>query len=108
LNNDPADVHARPTGALSACVRIIGGAWGGSIFDLSGNLKELVSGGSTGFEARGGSYNVASFEQWIEGQAVTVAPGLRCAAGSPMPSDSEVKLPSIGFRCCYTGNYFDP
>ena len=75
------------TGTLSGCQRA-------GVYDLSGNLKEWVRDGGD-FEVRGGAYNNVS-----DGSN---APGLQCDGTSPMPADTEVHLPSIGFRCCYAG-----
>jgi hypothetical protein len=48
---------------------------------------------------RGGAYDIASFS--VGG--VTTAPGLQCDASVPAPTTTAVRLPSVGFRCCLTG-----
>jgi hypothetical protein len=50
------------------------------------------------FELRGGAYDIASFTVG----ATTTAPGLQCDASIPAPA-TAVRLPSVGFRCCLTG-----
>jgi hypothetical protein len=52
-----------------------------------------------GIELRGGAYNVAGFEV---SAGMKDAPGLKCA-GSVPSTGSDVRLPSVGFRCCHPG-----
>jgi hypothetical protein len=86
-------IGPRRTGSLSSCYRSFSGA---RVHDLSGNLKEWVRVGTSGYEVRGGAYNSVSFNG--------SAPGLQCTGVSPMPAGEEIHLPSIGFRCCYPGS----
>ena len=86
------------TGHLTGCARNFSGTHGGNVYDMSGNLKEWVWLGATNYEVQGGAYNNVSY--------AGSAPGLQCDGTSPMPADTEVHLPSIGFRCCYAGNLF--
>ena len=97
-----------------------------SIFDMSGNVKEWTATDLTStkpasnpqcttvpclFEMRGGAYDIASFTV-----AGTIsAPGLQCNASVPAPYATttgdggtttqgiDVRLPSVGFRCCLPG-----
>ncbi len=93
------------TGSLTNCARHFTGTHGGNVFDMSGNLKEWVRTSSGSFELRGGAYNNVSFP---ENPHTTTrrAPGLQCDGTAPAPDDTEVHLPSVGFRCCYSGNLF--
>jgi len=88
------------TGSLTACLSDQSTATGDELFDMSGNVKEWVSSttATTGFEMRGGAYDIASFTVGT----TTTAPGLQCDASIPAPT-SDVRLPSVGFRCCLTG-----
>jgi hypothetical protein len=97
-----------------------------SLFDLSGNVKEWTATDLTTikpasnpscttvpclFEMRGGAYDIASFTV----AATTTAPGLQCNASVPAPYSTttsggttttqgiDVRLPSVGFRCCLSG-----
>jgi hypothetical protein len=98
-----------------------------SLFDLSGNVKEWTATDLTTtmppsnpactkppclFELRGGAYDIASFT--VGG--TTSAPGLQCNASVPAPYSTtksadggtstqgiDVRLPSVGFRCCLPG-----
>ena len=63
---------------------------------MSGNVKEWVR-TDDGFAFRGGAYNSVSFTDY--------APGLQCDARVPAPAGTEVRLPSIGFRCCLPGRF---
>jgi len=51
------------------------------------------------YEMRGGAYDIASFTVGT----TTTAPGLQCDASVPAPTTTDVRLPSVGFRCCLTG-----
>ena len=76
----------------------------GGVYDLSGNLKEWVRVGGS-YEVRGGAYNnVSNGSCSSHGD---VAPGLECGSVSPMPANTEIHLPAIGFRCCYSGDLFN-
>jgi hypothetical protein len=97
-----------------------------SLFDMSGNVKEWTATDLTStkplsnpkcttppclFEMRGGAYDIASFT--VAG--TTSAPGLQCNASVPAPYATttgdggtttqgiDVRLPSVGFRCCLPG-----
>jgi Sulfatase-modifying factor enzyme 1/Putative metal-binding motif len=95
-----------PTGSAPMCISTLTG--GGTLYDMSGNVKEWVISGAastsaTGpYELRGGAYDIASFVDNSVTPAVTRAPGLQCDASTPAPSVA-VRLPSVGFRCCRTG-----
>jgi formylglycine-generating enzyme required for sulfatase activity len=84
-----------PTGSLAMCVAEHPN--NGQIFDLSGNVREWVLSRvqPESFELRGGAYNVVSFEG--------DAPGLKCSSAIPAPANVDVRLPSVGFRCCRSG-----
>lgn len=82
------------TGERLACVRTHAG---GDVFDMSGNLKEWVRAGGR-LELRGGAYNNVS--------DAGDAPGLQCDGVSPTDPNTEIHLPSVGFRCCDAGNLF--
>jgi hypothetical protein len=121
-----------PTGSDSTCVSIISTktstgfsinpSLNYSIFDLSGNVKEWTATDLTTtkppsnpscttlpclFEMRGGAYDISSFT--VAG--VTTAPGLQCNASVAAPYTTsgttttgiDVRLPSVGFRCCLSG-----
>jgi formylglycine-generating enzyme required for sulfatase activity len=90
----PAYPTTIPTGDAAACASDLGG--GVMLFDMSGNVKEWVetSAGSSTHEIRGGAYNSLG----SPGGGV----GLRCDAFGPAPA-SDIKMPSIGFRCCHSG-----
>ena len=70
---------------------------------MSGNVKEWVTTNTTAsplvYEMRGGAYNTASFTVGT----TTSAPGLQCDAAVPAPTTTDVRLPSVGFRCCRSG-----
>ncbi|MES1205660.1 MAG: SUMF1/EgtB/PvdO family nonheme iron enzyme, partial [Pseudomonadota bacterium] len=90
------------TGAAAMCLSDLSAAAGDELFDMSGNVKEWVLTTVTPatYEMRGGAYDIASF---LEGVTPTrSAPGLRCDASTPAPTPA-VRLPSVGFRCCMTG-----
>jgi hypothetical protein len=63
---------------------------------MSGNVREWVftSSAQDSYEMRGGAYNVASFSG--------DAPGLKCEGSIPAPVP-DLRLPSVGFRCCLPG-----
>jgi hypothetical protein len=94
----PPNTSPVATGAAALCVSDQGG--GAKLYDMSGNVKEWVittpASGATAatYELRGGAYDIASFGG--------TAPGLQCDASVPAPSVA-VRLPSVGFRCCLTG-----
>jgi len=83
-----------PTGTAASCTSDVGG--GNKLYDMSGNVKEwvLTTVSPAKYELRGGAYNNVSFG--------TSAPGLQCDASTPAPS-VDVRLPSVGFRCCRPG-----
>jgi len=96
-----AGVTTIATGAASACLSDQSTAAGDELYDMSGNVKEWVlsTTATTGpFEMRGGAYDIASFTVGT----TTSAPGLQCDASVPAPT-TAVRLPSVGFRCCLTG-----
>jgi formylglycine-generating enzyme required for sulfatase activity len=89
-----------PVGNATMCVSEQGGQAPSQLLDMSGNVREWVITGSPSanplkYELRGGAYNVASFNG--------SAPGLQCDSTIPAPDDTEVRLPSVGFRCCKDG-----
>jgi hypothetical protein len=93
------------TGAASMCVSDLSTATGDELFDMSGNVREWVlntTDTAGPFQLRGGSYNTPSFIDNSVNPAVRRAPGLQCSATVPAPV-AQVKLPSVGFRCCRTG-----
>ncbi|HVY39049.1 MAG TPA: MopE-related protein [Polyangia bacterium] len=115
---------AIPTGSDSMCVSTFAGPPVVKLYDMSGNVKEWVATDLTttkppsnpgctttpcAFEMRGGAYDQASF---TVGTTPT-APGLQCDATIPAPYSTDfttgtttgidVRLPSVGFRCCLTG-----
>jgi hypothetical protein len=86
-----------PTGSPTMCTANQGAATD-VLYDMSGNVKEWVIVSTTmssSFELRGGAYNVLSFNG--------TAPGLQCDAATPAPAGVDVRLPSVGFRCCLEG-----
>jgi hypothetical protein len=91
------------TGAATACISDPStSTTGDELYDMSGNVKEWVlsTATTTGpYEMRGGAYNTASF---VVGTTAS-APGLQCDAAVPAPTTTDVRLPSVGFRCCRTG-----
>jgi hypothetical protein len=93
------------TGAATMCESNQSTAANDELYDMSGNVKEWVLTSTTTpytFELRGGAYNIASFTDNTVNPAVQRAPGLQCDATSPAPA-TDVRLPSVGFRCCRTG-----
>jgi formylglycine-generating enzyme required for sulfatase activity len=116
-----------PTGSAGSCASVISTSPSLKLFDMSGNVKEwtltdLTSknplsnpGCSTPpclFELRGGAYDINSFTIG----STTSAPGLQCDASIPAPYSTtigadggtmtqgiDVRLPSVGFRCCLPG-----
>ena len=98
-----------------------------TLFDMSGNVKEWTATDLTTknplsnptcttppclFELRGGAYDINSFTV----AAATTAPGLACTASISAPYQTlptadggtttqgiDVRLPSVGFRCCLPG-----
>jgi formylglycine-generating enzyme required for sulfatase activity len=96
----PAPAGPVATGAATACVSDASPPAGGKAYDMSGNVKEWTSNAALTppYEIRGGAYDIASFT--VNG--VKGAPGLQCDASTPAPS-VPVRLPSVGFRCCLTG-----
>ena len=101
------------TGSLTSCVSPA------LLFDMSGNVKEWTATDLTTktppsnpsctkppclFEMRGGAYDIASFTDNTKTPAVTIAPGLQCTASVAAPN-TPVRLPSVGFRCCYAGHF---
>jgi hypothetical protein len=98
------------TGDTAMCVSHVNDAASGDeAYDMSGNVKEWVVTGAastaaTGpYELRGGAYDIASFVDNSVMPAVTRAPGLQCDATTPAPVGVAVRLPSVGFRCCHSG-----
>jgi formylglycine-generating enzyme required for sulfatase activity len=106
----PATSATVATGAATMCISNLSGTTtdGDELYDMSGNVKEWVITGAastaaTGpYELRGGAYDIASFVDNSVMPAVTRAPGLQCDASTPAPT-VDVRLPSVGFRCCRTG-----
>lgn len=103
----PPPTGPKATGAATLCVSDASPPAGNNVYDMSGNVKEWTSssGITPPFEIRGGAYDIASF---TIGSAAKMAPGLQCDATTPAPKDSSgtpipVRLPSVGFRCCLTG-----
>jgi hypothetical protein len=75
------------TGALAECRAVTAG---GSVYDLSGNAKELVASRPTGaIPMRGGSYNQGGF-------------GASCDFDWQVVS-SSFRFENVGFRCCFSG-----
>ncbi|MBK8169411.1 MAG: hypothetical protein IPK60_03590 [Sandaracinaceae bacterium] len=76
-----------PTGSLTGCGAVVAG---GTVYDMSGNAKEITiarSGG--GIPLRGGSF---TNDGW----------GLECDFDWTVVS-STYAFPTTGFRCCYSG-----
>jgi formylglycine-generating enzyme required for sulfatase activity len=93
------------TGAATMCLSDLTATSGDELFDMSGNVKEwvLTTATTTGpFELRGGAYSTPSFIDNTVTPAQIRAPGLQCDASTPAPT-AAVRLPSVGFRCCRTG-----
>ena len=88
------------TGAATLCVSDASPPAGAKAFDMSGNVKEWASDPTLTppYQIRGGAYDIASFTV----NSVQEAKGLQCDAFTPAPS-VPVRLPSVGFRCCLTG-----
>ena len=88
------------TGTAAMCVSDLSAATGDELYDMSGNVKEWVMTTLTpaAYEIRGGAYDIESFT--VNG--VVTAPGLQCDATTPAPT-VDVRLPSVGFRCCLPG-----
>jgi Sulfatase-modifying factor enzyme 1/Putative metal-binding motif len=88
------------TGAATMCVSDLSAAAGDELYDMSGNVKEwvLTTVAAATYEIRGGAYDIESFT--VNG--VRGAPGLQCDATTPAPA-VDVRLPSVGFRCCLPG-----
>jgi len=96
-----AGVTTIPTGSATMCVSDPTNASGDELYDMSGNVKEWVlstTDKAGAKEMRGGAYDIASFNV---GGTIS-APGLQCNAVVPAPA-TDVRLPSVGFRCCLTG-----
>ena len=75
------------TGALAECRAI---TTGGSVYDLSGNVKEFMQARASGrIPLRGGSYNQGGF-------------GATCDFDWQVVS-STFRFENVGFRCCYSG-----
>jgi hypothetical protein len=112
------------TGSAGACISKFSST--SMLFDMSGNVKEWVATDLTStkppsnpgcttlpclFEMRGGAYDISSFA--VNG--ATTAPGLQCDASVSAPYSTtvsggttttqgiDVRLPSVGFRCCLPG-----
>jgi hypothetical protein len=116
-----------PTGQAGSCVSVISTTPSLKLFDMSGNVKEWTLTDLTSknplsnpscstppclFELRGGAYDINSFTVGT----TTSAPGLQCDASIPAPYSTtkntdggtttqgiDVRLPSVGFRCCLPG-----
>jgi hypothetical protein len=115
-----------PAGAASLCTSVISTSPSLKLFDMSGNVKEWAITDLTTtkpasnplctkppclFELRGGAYDINSFTVGT----TTTAPGLQCDASIPAPYSTtktdggtmtqgiDVRLPSVGFRCCLPG-----
>src|SRR5579871_2178290 len=119
-----------PTGGATSCVSVFTNP-SLKLFDMSGNVKEWTLTDLTTtmpasnpsctkppclFELRGGAYDIDSFLDNTKSPAVTIAPGLQCDASIPAPYATivgadggtstkgiDVRLPSVGFRCCLPG-----
>ncbi len=119
MGQTPATI---PTGSASSCVSVISTNPSLKLFDMSGNVKEWTATDLTTtkppsnpactktpclFEMRGGAYDISSFT--VGG--TTTAPGLQCDSSIPAPYSTtssgtqgiDVRLPSVGFRCCLPG-----
>lgn len=120
-----------PTGSDGSCVstfqvNTVSNSTVLKLFDLSGNVKEWVATDLTTtkppsnpscttppclFEMRGGAYDISSFT--VNGSIS--AAGLQCDASVSAPYSTtvsggttttqgiDVRLPSVGFRCCLPG-----
>jgi hypothetical protein len=106
----PSPAATKATRAAAMCISHVNGAASGDeLWDMSGNVKEwVVSGlastaGTGPYELRGGAYDIASFVDNSVAPPVTRAPGLQCDATTPAPTGVDVRLPSVGFRCCRSG-----
>jgi hypothetical protein len=106
----PATAATKPTRAAAMCISHVNGAASGDeVWDMSGNVKEWVvtgaasTAGTGPYELRGGAYDIASFVDNSVAPPVTRAPGLQCDATTPAPVGVDVRLPSVGFRCCRSG-----
>ena len=111
--SSPAPTGPLPTGTATMCVSDGSPPAGNNVFDMSGNVKEWTSNAanSPAYDIRGGAYDIASFT--VNG--VKQAAGLQCDAAVPAPCSTQVasggtcatptvvRLPSVGFRCCLTG-----
>ena len=109
----PAPTGPLPTGTATMCVSDASPPAGNNVYDMSGNVKEWTSNtaNSPAYDIRGGAYDIASFT--VNG--VKQAAGLQCDAAVPAPCSTQVasgqtcptptvvRLPSVGFRCCLTG-----
>jgi hypothetical protein len=90
---DAAADAALTTNLPATCVS----TWtGGTIFNMSGNLKEWTatdfSGGNpTGYEIKGGAYDTPSINGF--------GAGLSCNYDLPAPG-ATLQIPTLGFRCC--------
>ncbi len=127
MGKTPAPV---PAGSASACASLISTTPSLKIFDMSGNVKEWTATNLTSknpvsnptcttppclFELRGGAYDIDSFVDNTGAKPATIAPGLQCDASIPAPFATiatdggtktqgiDVRLPSVGFRCCLPG-----
>jgi Sulfatase-modifying factor enzyme 1/Putative metal-binding motif len=127
MSKTPAPIA---TGAAGNCVSVISTNPSLKLFDMSGNVKEWTATDLTTkmppsnptcttppclFELRGGAYDIDSFVDNTKSPAVTIAPGLQCDASIPAPFATipvdggtktqgiDVRLPSVGFRCCLPG-----
>jgi hypothetical protein len=130
MGQTPATI---PTGQAAACLSIdatkasttfsTNPSLNTTLYDMSGNVKEWTATDLTTtkppsnpscttlpclFEMRGGAYDISSFT--VAG--ATSAPGLQCDASIPAPYTTnsggtttgiDVRLPSVGFRCCLPG-----
>ncbi len=126
-NDYQANPATIPTGSATGCTSIISTTPSLKLFDMSGNVKEWTATDLTTtkpnsnpsctkppclFEMRGGAYDINSFT--VGG--TTTAPGLQCNASITAPYSTtinpdggttthgiDVRLPSVGFRCCLPG-----
>jgi hypothetical protein len=131
IGNTTATPAPLPTGQATSCVSVISTNPSLKLFDMSGNVKEWTLTDTTTtsppsnpscktppclFELRGGAYDIDSFVDNTKSPAVTIAPGLQCDASIPAPYATiigadggtstkgiDVRLPSVGFRCCLPG-----
>src|SRR4029077_14406186 len=87
------------TGVASTCKSDLDTTMtGDELYDMSGNVKEWVTSttATSGYEMRGGAYNIDSFYDGTAMPPVTKALGLQCDASSPAPTGVDVRLPSVG------------